>query len=110
MTERITDHKATRSICVGSSSGARVLLEACRSVGPATDKLTFRTGGIFHEPSMIEGFVSFGQYMRSIKTNLQAGSANRRQDVVYPTSLKDAEGDAYEGTRKTIEEWFTKFR
>jgi hypothetical protein len=28
---------------------------------------------------MIEGFVSFGQYMRSIKMNLAAGSANHRK-------------------------------
>jgi hypothetical protein len=39
--------------------------------------------------------------MRALVTAIGLG-ANRPQDAVYPTSLKDAEGHAYEGTHKYV--------
>ena len=38
---------------------------------------TFFTGGIVHVPSMIEGALSSGQYMRSIRMNLPAGAGSQ---------------------------------
>jgi hypothetical protein len=39
--------------------------------------------------------------MRALVTAIGLG-ANRPQDAVYPTSLKDAKGDAYEGTQRYV--------
>ena len=39
--------------------------------------------------------------MRALVTAIGLG-ANRPQDAVYPTSLKDAKGDAYEGAQRYV--------
>ncbi len=41
---------------------------------------TFVTAGGFHDPSMIDGAVSFGQYMRSVRLNGPDGGAGSQFD------------------------------
>ena len=45
---------------------------------------TFVTAGGFQLPSMIEGGVSSGQYMRSIRTNLPAGAGSQFASLSAP--------------------------
>ena len=45
---------------------------------------TFLTGGIFHDPSMIEGLFSFGQYMRNIRINLPSGAGSQLDSLSGP--------------------------
>jgi hypothetical protein len=42
------------------------------------------TGGIFHEPSMIDGSFSFGQYMRNIKMKRSAGAGSQLASLSLP--------------------------
>ena len=52
----------------------------------ATDQLTFCTAGIFHEPSRIEGSLSFGQYRRSISWNLPSGAGSQLDSFSVPVN------------------------
>ncbi len=45
---------------------------------------TLFTGGIVHVPSMIDGLLSFGQYMRSIRMNLPAGAGSQFDSLFAP--------------------------
>src|SRR5215510_11387248 len=51
-----------------------------RSVG----QLTFFTAGIVHDPSMIEGLLSLGQYIRSIKMNFPGGAGSQLDSLAAP--------------------------
>jgi hypothetical protein len=42
------------------------------------------TGGIFQVPSMIDGDFSFGQYFRSIRTNLSFGAGSQFASLSLP--------------------------
>jgi hypothetical protein len=42
------------------------------------------TDGIFHVPSMIDGGFSFGQYIRSIRTNLSLGAGSQFGSLSSP--------------------------
>jgi hypothetical protein len=44
---------------------------------PAAAHATFVTAGIVQMPSMIEGSFSFGQYIRSMRTNLPFGAGSQ---------------------------------
>src|SRR5215813_15248306 len=44
----------------------------------------FFTGGIVHVPSRIDGAVSSGQYMRSIRMNLPAGAGSQFDSLSAP--------------------------
>src|SRR5215510_3620514 len=44
----------------------------------------FFTGGIVHVPSRIEGEVSSGQYMRSMRMNLPAGAGSQFDSLSAP--------------------------
>ena len=45
---------------------------------------TIFTAGGFHEPSRIEGGVSFGQYSRSIRINLPVGAGSQFDSLLFP--------------------------
>ena len=45
---------------------------------------TFFTAGGDHELSMIEGGVSLGQYMRSIRTNFPFGAGSQLLSLSFP--------------------------
>jgi hypothetical protein len=45
---------------------------------------TFFTGGIVHEPLMIEGFFSFGQYSRSIRMKSPGGAGSQLDSLSLP--------------------------
>ena len=47
-------------------------------------QLVSLTAGIFHEPSRMEGGVSFGQYSRIIKMNLSFGAGNQFCSFALP--------------------------
>ncbi len=47
------------------------------------------------------GLYGTDYFMRALVTAIGLG-ANRPQDAVYPTSLKDADGNAYDGTKKYV--------
>jgi hypothetical protein len=47
-------------------------------------QVTFVTGGIFHDPSMIDGFFSVGQYMRNIKMKSPAGAGSQFDSLSFP--------------------------
>jgi hypothetical protein len=47
------------------------------------------------------GLYGTDYFMRALVTAIGLG-ANRPQDAVYPTSLKDADGNAYDGTNKYV--------
>jgi hypothetical protein len=48
---------------------------------PSSDRIRLksylRTGGTDHVPSMIDGLLSLGQYMRSMRMNLPAGAGSQ---------------------------------
>src|SRR5262249_30918353 len=48
------------------------------------DQPTFLTGGIVHEPLMMDGLVSLGQYMRNIRMNLPAGAGSQLDSLSDP--------------------------
>src|SRR5262249_45378915 len=50
----------------------------------SVDQLTFFTAGIVHDPSMIEGLLSLGQYIRSIKTNFPGGAGSQLDSLAAP--------------------------
>jgi hypothetical protein len=52
--------------------------------GLAANQPTFFTGGIFHEPSMIEGSFWLGQYRRIIRMNLPAGAGSQFDSLSAP--------------------------
>ena len=45
---------------------------------------TFLTGGIVQVPSMIDGLLSSGQYIRSIRMNLPAGAGSQFDSLSAP--------------------------
>src|SRR5690349_6924327 len=45
---------------------------------------TFLTGGIVQVPSMIDGLLSFGQYIRSMRMNLPAGAGSQFASLSAP--------------------------
>lgn len=45
---------------------------------------TFLTGGIVQVPSMIDGLLSFGQYIRSMRMNLPAGAGSQFDSLSVP--------------------------
>jgi hypothetical protein len=47
---------------------------------PSIIQATFFTGGTFQDPSIIEGSLSPGQYMRSIRMNRPEGAGNNQFD------------------------------
>src|SRR5262249_5283496 len=49
-----------------------------------TDDATVFTGGGFHVPSRIEGAVSSGQYMRSMRMNLPSGAGSQFDSLSAP--------------------------
>jgi hypothetical protein len=65
-----------------ATAAARPCIPQARSV-PAADH-TFFTGGIVHVPSMIEGALSSGQYMRSIRMNFPAGAGSQFDSLSAP--------------------------
>src|SRR5438046_6506166 len=47
-------------------------------------QLTFFAGGIFHDPSMIDGFFSLGQYSRIIRTKSPDGAGSQFDSLSLP--------------------------
>jgi hypothetical protein len=52
----------------------------CASAG----QFTFFTAGIVHDPLMIEGLFSLGQYIRSIRTNFPEGAGSQLDSLGAP--------------------------
>jgi hypothetical protein len=83
------DGDVSRYLIIDSSCG----FERSVSARGYARSLTFLTGGIVHVPSMIEGLLSSGQYIRSMRMNLPAGagsqfdsSNDRRQTRIISSS------------------------
>ena len=47
-------------------------------------QLTFFAGGIFHEPLMIDGVFSLGQYSRIIRMNSPVGAGSQLDSLSLP--------------------------
>ena len=47
-------------------------------------QLNFLTGGIFHEPLMIDGLFSLGQYKRNIRMNFPSGAGSQFDSLSGP--------------------------
>jgi hypothetical protein len=45
---------------------------------------TFVTGGTFHDPSMIDGFFSLGQYIRIIRMKSPSGAGSQLASLSLP--------------------------
>src|SRR5262249_28968462 len=63
-----TEHNGDAKPAAGARGGGRLYHRR---------QATFFTGGIVHVPSRIDGLVSFGQYIRSMRMNLPAGAGSQ---------------------------------
>lgn len=74
------DGGADKVIAAGRTSEA---IESLCCLPPSA-QVTCLTGGIFQEPLMIEGFFSFGQYSRIIRTKSPDGAGSQLDSLSFP--------------------------